>query len=105
MEGVIIGAAGGASAGIILAVIKWLSDQYLVKRDAGRVLCWLKKACSSEGSDLWRSTHAIASYNNLTLERVQYICSYSEKIVRSSKEKEMWGLADMTRGKSTMDVS
>lgn len=41
----------------------------------------------------FRSTRAIASWNNLTEDRVQYICSIHKKIYLSTSEKEdLWSL-------------
>jgi len=48
--------------------------------------------------EAWRSTRAIASYNNLTEDRVRYICSSDERIVLSTGEKEdRWGITEFTR--------
>ncbi|WP_128755366.1 hypothetical protein [Aquimarina sediminis] len=38
----------------------------------------------------WRSTRAIASHNNLTEDRVRYVCSNSKKVILSISEKELW---------------
>ncbi len=103
-EGIITGAAGGASAGIILASLKALHEGHSKRRDLRRVLGWLKEVSAPEGSEPWRSTHAIASYTNLTEDRVRYVGSASEKIVRSSREKETWGLLGKARDESTTGV-
>lgn len=48
--------------------------------------------------EAWRSTRTIASYNNLTEDRVRYICSSDERIVLSTGEKEdRWGITEFTR--------
>ena len=104
VEGIITGAAGGASAGIILASLKALHEGHLKRRDLKRVVGWLEKVSSPEGAEPWRSTHAIASYTNLTEDRVRYVCSSSEKIVRSSKKKESWGLLGKARDESTTGI-
>ena len=103
-EGIITGTAGGASAGIILALLKALHDGYLKRRDTKRVIGWLEKVSDPAQAAPWRSTHAIASYTNLTEDRVRYICSESEKIVRSSGERETWGLLGKARDKETIGV-
>ena len=103
-EGIITGAAGGASAGIILASLKALHEGHPKRRDVKRVIGWLEKVSAPEGADPWRSTHAIASYTNLTEDRVRYVCSESEKIVRSSGEKETWGLLGKARDENATGV-
>jgi len=103
-EGIITGAAGGASAGIILASLKALHEGHLKRRDIKRVVKWLEKVSEPEGSSPWRSTHAIASYTNLTEDRVRYVCSESDLIVRSSGERETWGLLGKARDESTTGV-
>ena len=46
----------------------------------------------------WRSTRTIASYCNVTEDRVRYICSIDERIGLSTGEKEdLWGIKKITR--------
>ena len=46
----------------------------------------------------WRSTRTIASYCNVTEDRVRYICSIDERIGLSTGEKEdLWGINELTR--------
>ena len=55
-----------------------------------RIYKWLQG-----NTDKWRfrSTQAIASYNNLTKERVRYICSHHKKISLSiGEKKDMWSI-------------
>jgi len=103
-EGIITGAAGGASAGIILAILKALHDGIQKKTQTSRVIKWLERVSKPEGAEPWRSTHAVASYTSLTEDRVRYICSESERIVRSSGEKETWGLIGISRDESATGV-
>lgn len=103
-EGIITGAAGGASAGIILAILKTLYDMIQKKTQTSRVIRWLETVSKPEGAGPWRSTHAIASYTNLTEDRVRYICSESDRVVRSSGEKETWGLVGIARDESATGV-
>lgn len=100
-EGIITGAAGGASAGAILAILKVCHEVILKKIQTKRIILWLEKVTKLEGAELWRSTHAISSYTNLTEDRVRYLCSESHRITRSSGEKETWGLTGVARDKST----
>lgn len=103
-EGIITGAAGGASAGIILAILKGCHEAIQKKMRTRRITRWLEKVSEPEGAESWRSTHAIASYTNMTEDTVRYICSESDQIVRSSGEKETWGLAGVARKASTTGI-
>ncbi|EIJ2375703.1 hypothetical protein LIO03_000709 [Vibrio alginolyticus] len=91
IDGVIIGGAGGAIAGLtvyaVQALHKWISD----KRDSKRVYNWLKSNTELRENRKYRSTRAIASFNNLTEDRVRYLCSHHPKIRLSTGEKEdLW---------------
>lgn len=103
-EGIVTGAAGGASAGIILAILKGCHEAIQKKVRTRRVIRWLEKVSEPEGAEPWRSTHAIASYTNLTEDTVRYICSESNLIVRSSGERETWGISGVARKEATTGV-
>lgn len=87
--GVVIGAVGGGIAGLVI----WLADLFrkrIIKNyETKRVEAWLK-----ESEIEWRSTRAIASHNNITEDRVRYLCSYSKKISLNTKDgnesDEVW---------------
>ncbi len=81
IEGVIIGAVGGAIAGLVIWVAELCRQEFLKCRDTKRVENWLKKS-----KNVWRSTTAIASANNLTKDRVCFICSNSKAIKLNTKE-------------------
>lgn len=93
-EGIIIGAVGGAIAGLVIWLAelcrKWITRKF----DTRKVEKWLVQNTSPHHSQEWRSTRAIASHNNLTEDRVRYICSYSSKIKLNTREgnesKELW---------------
>lgn len=95
--GIIIGAAGGAVAGLILWLVGRLNEYEIEYREKQRVYKWLDKATEPTGQKIWRKTRAIASYNNLTEDRVRYICSRHPKIVLSSKDEEVWGILGRAR--------
>ena len=96
-EGIIIAAAGGAIAGLTV----WLVRLIVTGIHKGRVYRWLRGNTGDEFGMRFRSTRAIASYNNLTEDRVTYICSHHKKIVLSIGEKEeMWGIKDLVRQNS-----
>ncbi len=73
-EGIITGAPGGASAGLILAALRWGREAVQNWRDTRRVVKWLEGVSELENAEPWRSTHAIARYADLTEEPAK-ICS------------------------------
>ena len=92
-DGIIVGGAGGAIAGFVL----WFSDYARSKIaewiDKRRVYRWLKANTRNETGHQYRSTRAIASWTNLTEDRVRYICSVHTKIYLSTGPKEdLWSL-------------
>ena len=92
-DGIIIGRAGGAIAGITVYVIQFAHQNIVDRRDTKRILAWLMKNSPSDEARKYRSTRAIASYNNLTEDRVRYLCSHSEEIHLSTGEKEdLWSI-------------
>lgn len=52
------------------------------------VYSWLRQNTQDEEGKRFRSTRAIASWNNLTEERVQYICSLHKEIYLSTRPQE-----------------
>jgi len=90
IEGIVIGASGGALAGITVYVIQYLHQKVSDALDSKRIRDWLEQSTSKND---WRSTRAIASWTNLPIERVQYLCSHDEKIKLSTGEREdVWAL-------------
>jgi hypothetical protein len=92
-DGILIGAAGGACAGItvwlVQVVCTWVKDQWHKRR----VYEWMKRNTANERGKQYRSTRAIASWNNLTEDRTRYICSVDKRIFLSTGEKEdMWSI-------------
>ena len=93
LEGVVIGGAGGAIAGLTVSLALYVRTKALEGRDKKRVYQWLRDNTKDEDGNRYRSTRAIASWNNLTKDRVQYICSIHEKIYYSMGNREdMWSL-------------
>jgi hypothetical protein len=83
---------GGAAAGLALYGAQALFSWVGVKRDACRVYRWMKAGVQSD-KDTYRSTRAIASYTNLTEDRVRFVCSYDDRIHLSVGDKpDMWSL-------------
>lgn len=97
-DGIVVGAVGGAIAGLAVWGINLMTEKYSEHRDKTRVYNWLYAATKDKGYK-WRSTRTIASYNDLPEDRVRYICSIHDKIKLSTGEKEdMWGIEEFTRG-------
>jgi hypothetical protein len=96
-DGIIIGSLGGFFAGIAINVTNLLAEKYIECRDKKRIFNWLYEETKNK-SEKWRSTRAIQSYNNLTEDRVRYICSIHKKIALSTgKNEDMWGIIEFTR--------
>ncbi len=92
-DGIVIGGAGGAIAGLTVSLVHYLHRKTIEFIEKRRVYNWLKDNTSNEEGKRYRSTRAIASWNNLTEDRVRYICSIHEKIYLSTGEREdLWSL-------------
>ena len=93
VDGIIIGGAGGSIAGLTVWIVQYLHNIVAEKLDRKRVYKWLKTNTTIEPGEQFRSSRAIASWNNLTQERVRHICSIDKRIFLSTGEKEdMWGI-------------
>jgi len=67
IKNITIGASGGAIAGFTVYLFKFAHDKI---ND-----CTDKVIFSNENNNKHLSTRLIASYSNLTMDRVRYICS------------------------------
>lgn len=98
VNGILIGGAGGAIAGLTIWLVQYAHDKVVRKIESDRVYKWLKENTTKENTteepgEQFRSTRAIASWNNLTEDRVRHICSIDERIFLSTGEEEdMWGI-------------
>lgn len=93
VNGIVIGGAGGAIAGITVSVIHFSTMKVRELRDRKTVRSWLKENTSEAAGEQFRSTRAIASWTNLTQDRVRYVCSMDDKVFLSTGAKDdMWGL-------------
>ena len=91
LNGIIIGAVGGACAGVSVWAIQLWYTKRLENRDEQRVYNWLHKNTADKDGKRYRSTRAIASHNNLTQDRVRYICSIHTGIELSlGDEEDLW---------------
>ena len=90
ISGVIIGATGGALAGITVYVIQYLHQKIADYIESKRIRDWLQE---NAGRNEWRSTRTIASWSNLPIDRVQYLCSQDKLVKLSTGENEdLWAL-------------
>jgi len=93
VDGIVIGGAGGAIAGLTVWLVQYVHDKATQKFESNRVFKWLEENTTNEPGEQFRSSRAIASWNNLTQERVRHICSVDKRIFLSTGEKEdMWGI-------------
>lgn len=92
-EGIIIGAIGGGCAGLSVLIVSYLGRLWSEYCDKKQIYGWMQDKTSNINEKRYRSTRAISSWNNLTEDRVRYICSIHPKIFLSTGEKEdMWSL-------------
>ena len=92
-EGIIIGGAGGAFAGLTVLLVQYIHLKIVDCSHKRRIYNWLKHNTSDEDGNRFRSTRSIASWNNLTEDRIRYICSVHEKIYLSTGQQEdLWSL-------------
>ena len=92
-QGITIGASGGAIAGAMVYLIQQIHNAIIKSYQISRVEKWLRANTSEEPGNRYRSTRAIASHNNLTQDRVRFICSHSEMIFLSTgTQDDMWSL-------------
>lgn len=98
LDGIIIGGVGGAIAGLAIWLIQFVREKLSEYRDKNRIYGWLYEETKDKDYK-WRSTRAIASYNDLTEDRVRYICSIHPQIKLSTGDNEdLWGIEQFTRG-------
>ncbi|UTW04921.1 hypothetical protein KDX31_07960 [Amphritea atlantica] len=92
-DGILIGGAGGAIAGITVYLVQYIHNKWRDFSDSRKVYKWLSANSSPEDGKSFRSTRAIASYNNMTIDRVRYICSQHQKIYLSTgKNEDLWSI-------------
>lgn len=97
LDGVVIGGAGGAIAGITVYFVQYVHDKIKDHVESKTIYEWLVKNTSDERGEKYRSTRAIASWNNLTQDRVRYLCSVDNRVYLSTGTKDdVWAIR-MTR--------
>jgi hypothetical protein len=94
-DGIIIGGAGGAIAGLTVYLVQYLHNKTSFHIESKRIYKWLQENTSNDEGKKFRSTRSIASYNNVTEERTKYLCSMHPKIFLSTGAKEnLWSIHD-----------
>lgn len=101
-EGIIIGGTGGFIAGISVWIINISREKITERNHKKRIYNWLYNKTKQfreftvgpPNDPRWRSTREIATFNNLTIDRVNYICSIHEKI-RLIRKEELWPNAEL----------
>ena len=88
LDGIVIGGAGGAIAGITVWLVQYLDTKGIEAIERHRVHQWLRENTKNEEGQRYRSTRAIASWNNLTEERTRYICSSHKSIYLTTGKRE-----------------
>ncbi|BBH46942.1 hypothetical protein KU43P_34190 [Pseudomonas sp. KU43P] len=84
---------GGAFAGLTLYGVQLLHGFIRDRCDSDKVYSWMLEQSKIPDSPPFRSTRVIASHNNLTEDRVRYVCSHDERIVLSTgKQEDMWSV-------------
>jgi hypothetical protein len=93
IEGIIIGAVGGGAAGLTVSLAGYCHRKIVERIETRRVYSWLRKNTTDKDGNRFKSTRTIASWNNLTEDRVRYICSLHKEIYLSTGEAEdKWGV-------------
>lgn len=93
LDGVVIGGAGGAIAGLTVYGVQYIREKVKNVLDTKNVYDWLISNTSDERGKQFRSTRAISSWCNLTEDRTRFICSHSKKIYLSTGEREdLWSV-------------
>lgn len=93
VDGIIVGGAGGAVAGITVYSVQYLHQKIKDCIDSSAIYKWLSENTKDEQGHRFRSTRAISSWTNLTQDRVRYLCSHHSKIYLSTGGAEdMWGV-------------
>ena len=96
------GAFGGAAAGLVILAVQVARNAWRDSKETERVFKWLEEN-SDEKKQPFRTTWAIASYNNLTDDRVRFLCSKDDRIKRSTGDKDdLWSIHIRSRSASIL---
>lgn len=91
---IVIGASGGAAAGLIIWSVDLLTKWINKKVDQCKIYNWLEdQPKTPDGKHQVWDLRAIASSNNLTDDRARYICSSHKKIWEDfAPTRDRWGI-------------
>jgi len=93
VDGIVIGAAGGSIAGLTVWIVQYIHDKVVNWLDKNRIYKWMKENTEDVKGKQFRSTRTIASWNNLTEDRVRLLCSIDSRIHLNTGDKEdMWSI-------------
>ena len=93
IDGIVVGGAGGAVAGITVYSAQYLHQKIKDYIDSSAIYRWLSENTKDEQGHRFHSTRVISSWTNLTQDRVRYLCSHHSKIYLSTGGTEdMWGV-------------
>ena len=93
IDGIIIGSFGGALAGLTLWVVEYAHTKWVERLHKGWVHTWLQENTSNTVGNEYRSTRTIASWNNLTEDRVRFICSVDRRIhLSTGPQEDRWSI-------------
>lgn len=93
-EGILIGAVGGASASLLFWLVKILTEAASNYRHYRRILRWLRENTQDEPHQESKTTQEIASWTDLPVERVRFLCSTHPGIhlCLDKSEEERWSI-------------
>jgi len=92
-DGIVIGSAGGAIAGLTVWFIQYAHDKVINHLESKRIYTWLNENTENIKGNQFRSTRAISSWTNLTEDKVRYLCSVDNRIFLSTGENEdIWSV-------------
>jgi uncharacterized iron-regulated membrane protein len=96
--GVLSELVAGAGGGLILLAVQSGWSLWRKKRDGALIYEWMVQEAAKPGADKFHSTRDIASYVNMTQERVYSLCSAHPKILLATgKAEDMWSITDRKR--------
>lgn len=90
-EGIVVGGVGGVAATLSAALVFGIIKAIAAYNDKRKLFRWLTENASDRRP--FRSTRALASWNNMTEDRVRHLCSIHKDIYLSTGEKpDLWGV-------------
>ncbi|MCK5174411.1 MAG: hypothetical protein KAR47_13535 [Planctomycetes bacterium] len=90
-DGILVAAVGGLCAGVGIATCIGIAKKFIKWRESERVYEWLKN--KTLNNSVRFHTRHIARENDLTEERVYYLCSNHKKI-RPTVTKGKWRIIE-----------